>query len=190
VEVVQKDSGYHKAFRRAFPKESDDGITFDNIAKAIGAFERTLVTPSRWDQFVNGESSALTEPELAGFQKFVAIGCAICHKGVYLGGDRYRMLGSRVPWPKTNDLGRYRVTGALSDKMVFKVAALRNVERTGPYFHDGSVGKLDEAVKLMARHQLGLELGDEDVQSIVTWLGSLTGTISADLLASGNDDSR
>jgi len=182
VATVKKDAAYREAFRLAFPGGEGEVVTIENITKAIGAFERTLVTPARWDRFVAGEHEALGVDEQVGLSKFVSVGCATCHRGTLVGGDRYRKLGSRVPWPKTTDLGRHRVTGAPSDEMVFKVASLRNVERTAPYFHDGSVATLDEAVRAMGRHQLDVELGEDDVRSIVVFLRSLTGIIAPELL--------
>lgn len=177
MKVISSDPAYPSAFQEAFPEDKNSAISFDNLVRAIGAFERTLVTPSRWDRFLLGDESALSDKEKAGLSTFVEIGCAVCHKGPYVGGDRYRKLGSFVPWPSTEDLGRFLVTREESDRMVFKVASLRNVERTAPYFHDGSVTRLDEAVQAMAKHQLGLTLEAKQVDDIVAWLGVLTGSL-------------
>ena len=173
---LRASPGYRTAFSAAFPGEAQP-ITYDNVGKAIGAFERGLVTPSRWDRFLKGDSTALTPGERAGFATFVAAGCQNCHNGAYVGGNSFQKAGLIRPWPSQADSGRYAVTKNASDIMVFKVPSLRNVAQTGPYFHDGSVASLDSAVRLMARHQLGRELSDGDVHAIVTWLGALTGDI-------------
>lgn len=174
---------YQTQFKKVYPETAGDAITMDNLANAIGAFERKLVTPSRWDKFLGGEDAALTAEEKAGFQKFTDSGCNTCHSGVYLGGAMYQKLGLAKPWPKEDDLGRYEVTKQDADKMMFKVPSLRNVQKTNPYFHDGSIATLPEAVKLMGRHQLGKELSDADVTSIVAFLKSLTGEIPKDYVA-------
>ena len=108
---------------------------------------------------------------------YLDTGCQACHAGTYLGGDRYMKAGAAVAWFSQADSGRFGVTHDPKDLLVFKVPSLRNVEKTGPYFNDGSVASLNEAVRLMAYHQLGKKLAPADVQSIVTWLGSLTGEL-------------
>ncbi len=182
VAAIASVPAYRAAFVEAFPDDGDRALSFDNIARAIGAFERTLVTPSRWDRFVLGDPTALSAEEKAGFSKFVEIGCATCHKGTYVGGERYRVLGSMVPWPRAEDPGRFAVTGVPTDRHVFKVASLRNIDQTAPYFHDGSVARLPDAVRAMALHQLGLELAPGDVDILVAWLRSLTGPIPPELV--------
>ncbi|MCS6913703.1 MAG: cytochrome-c peroxidase [Myxococcales bacterium] len=167
---------YVAAFRKAFPADKDP-ITWDNMARAIGAFERKLVTPARWDRFLAGEADALSEAEKIGFNTFVQVGCPTCHLGTLVGGTQYQKAGLVVPWPEQKDQGRYEVTKQEGDRMLFKVPSLRNVARTAPYFHDGSVATLEEAVRRMARHQLGKELSEQDTSAIVTWLQSLTGEI-------------
>lgn len=176
VATLKSMPEYEKMFAAAFPGDKD-AITYDHMAQAIGAFERKLVTPSRWDKFLNGDQAALTDEEKAGFNKFVATGCLACHNGVAVGGGSYQKLGAVVPWPKETDTGRAAVTKSDADKMFFKVPSLRNIEKTNPYFHDGSVATLEEAIKLMGKHQLGKDLSDEDIKSIATWLKSLTGEL-------------
>jgi cytochrome c peroxidase len=176
VARIKAIAGYRTAFAAAFPGEADP-VTYDNLARAIGAFERLLVTPSRWDAFQAGDHDALTPAERQGLQTFVALGCQVCHGGTYLGGQMFQKVGLVEPWPDQADLGRYAVTRSAGDRLVFKVPSVRNIERTAPYFHDGQVAELDEAVRLMARHQLGRELKDRDVASVVTWLKALTGTV-------------
>jgi cytochrome c peroxidase len=174
--------GYTEMFEKAFP-ESKDPVNYNHVGLAIGAFERNLTTPSRFDQFLNGSTSALTDLELKGSKVFVTKGCVTCHSGTLLGGQTYQKLGLVEAWPNSKDVGRFEVTGNEADKMMFKVPSLRNVEKTGPYFHDGSSDSLEDAVKKMAKHQLGQELSCEELDSLIAFLKSLTGTIPADYIA-------
>jgi cytochrome c peroxidase len=167
---------YRRLFAAAFPGERDP-MTYENLGRAIGAFERKLVTPARWDHFLHGVDSALTPAEKEGFNTFTATGCQTCHLGAFVGGSMYQKAGLMRPWPDTADVGREAITHQPSDRMVFKVPALRNIVRTAPYFHDGAVRSLDTAVVWMARHQLGKELTAPQVAQIVAWLGSLTGQV-------------
>ncbi len=167
---------YVTAFQKAFPA-SNPAVSFDNLALAVGAFERKLVTPSRWDQFLKGQRKALTDAEKTGFAKFAEVGCATCHAGAYLGGMMYQKLGLVKPWPDRSDLGRFKETNEVKDQMFFKVPSLRNVEKTAPYYHDGKVKTLEEAVALMAEYELGRRLGAADEASIVTFLKALTGEL-------------
>ena len=176
VETLASMPEYVELFKKAFPEDKEP-ISLKNVGRAIGAFERGLSTPGRFDKYLAGTRSALTTDELKGLAKFLDTGCTTCHSGALLGGDKYQKLGLIKPWPDTKDEGRAKVTKADGDKMFFKVPSLRNVEKTAPYFHDGSVATLDEAVKLMASHQLGRTLSDEDVKSIVTFLKALTGDL-------------
>ncbi|WP_434040807.1 MULTISPECIES: cytochrome c peroxidase [Sorangium] len=174
--ALRPSEGYARAFAQAFPEEPAP-VTFHNVARALAAFEATLFTRSRWDRFLEGEKSALSDEEKAGFNAFVDTGCVSCHFGPDIGATMYQKAGLVKPWPDTKDRGRYEITRRGVDWMVFRVPSLRNVARTGPYFHDGSVSSLEEAVRMMARHQLGKELRGEDVRLIARWLGSLTGEI-------------
>lgn len=173
--------GYHPLFAAAFPGEKDP-IHYDNFAKAVGAFERRLVTPSRFDAFLEGQQGALSDAEVAGLGIFMDTGCPTCHMTATIGGQMYQKLGLVHPY-ETKDLGRYDVTRKDADKYFFKVPSLRNVEKTGPWFHDGSVTTLAQAIDLMAWHQLGKKLAPAEVQSIETFLSSLTGTPDADYIA-------
>ncbi len=175
IDRLRSINEYGELFRNAFPGE-EDPITYRNIGRAIGAFERTLLTPSRFDEFLKGKEDALTDQEKEGLSQFINSGCSSCHRGVGVGGNMFQKLGAVKPYV-TEDLGRYEVTKNETDKQVFKVPSLRNVEKTAPYFHDGSVPTLNEAVTLMGRHQLGREFSPEQVESIVTFLKSLTGEI-------------
>jgi len=174
-------AGYRTAFREAFP-DAKEPVTFDNMALAIGAFERKLVTPSRWDRFMNGDGRAISGEEMAGHREFMHAGCMACHNGTYIGGGTFQKLGARKDWPEATDTGRMAVTGNAADRMVFKVPSLRNVEKTGPYFHTGKIGTLDEAVRLMGEYQLGTKLEDRQVTRIVAWLKTLTGEIPSEYI--------
>lgn len=176
VAVLRRIPEYVQLFHKAFPGQADP-VTFDNMALAIGAFERELVTPSRWDKFLQGDRNALTAQEKAGFQKFTSTGCQACHNGPFVGGKVFQKLGLMKAYPDVSDKGRMAVTKQTSDEFVFKVPSLRNVEKTGPYFHNGSATTLDAAVRNMAEYQLGKTLSDGDVKAIVAWLKTLTGEI-------------
>lgn len=174
VQKIQAIDEYQVLFAEAF-SESKYPFNYNNIGKAIGAFERTLLTPSRFDDFLNGDEDALNKSEKKGLKKFMRMGCANCHNGVAIGGNSYKKIGLVEPY-ETEDMGRYEVTGLESDKKVFKVPSLRNITKTAPYFHDGSVETLDEAIQLMAKHQLGRDhVGHGMVRDIKAFLGSLTG---------------
>ncbi|MDE3152180.1 MAG: c-type cytochrome [Gemmatimonadota bacterium] len=173
---------YRAEFAAAFPDERDP-ISYDNVGRAIGAFERGLVTPSRWDRFLQGDSSAITEQERRGAKTFVAAGCTACHSGTYVGGQVMQKAGLVHPWPASADSGRYAVTRQPADLMVFKVPTLRNVEMTGPYFSDGSVASLDTPIAMMGRYQLGLQFTPAQIGDIHAWLRTLTGEIPVTYVA-------
>jgi cytochrome c peroxidase len=179
MKVLASMPEYEAAFKAAFPGDKEP-IVWENVGKAIGAFERKLVTPGRFDKLLKGDDAALTADELKGLDLFVSTGCTTCHTGATVGGSMYQKLGLVKPWPNEKDQGRFDLTENDGDKMSFKVPSLRNIAKTGPYFHDGSIKTLDEAVKLMADHQLGKQLKDDEVKSIVTFLGALTGEVPAD----------
>jgi cytochrome c peroxidase len=181
IAVLKSIPEYMEAFKRAFRNEKDP-VTFDNMVNAIGAFERRLLTPSPWDRFLKGDEAALTAEQKAGFNAFIAAGCQTCHAGALLGGNLYQKLGATKPFPDASDPGRYKVTKNESDRMVFKVPSLRNVAKTAPYFHNGKVPALEQAVSQMAEYQLGRQLTDAEVRSIIAWLGALTGEIPAEYI--------
>ncbi|MER0216157.1 MAG: cytochrome-c peroxidase [Nitrosomonas sp.] len=172
VDKLKKIDEYKAMFAEAF-KDEKDPIQYKNIGKAIGAFERTLITPSRFDDFLKGDENALNDAEKRGLQKFVHMGCANCHNGVAIGGNSYKKIGL-VEEYKTSDEGRFAVTGLETDKKVFKVPSLRNITKTAPYFHDGSIKTLDEAIEEMAEHQLGRKVGPGFVEDVKAFLGALT----------------
>jgi len=175
---------YPEMFRKAFPADQEP-ITPENWGKAIGAYERTLVTPSPFDAYLAGNVEALTPAARAGLSKFIDTGCTGCHGGVGVGGGMYQKFGVvQDYWEATRsamiDKGRFEVTNNTADLYVFKVPSLRNVAMTPPYFHDGSVATLPEAVRVMGKVQLGKDLSKPDIDAIVTFLGSLTGRLPKD----------
>ena len=181
VAVLKSMPEYVELFKKAFPNDKAP-ITYDNMAKAIGAFERNLMTPSRWDALLNGDQSALTPEEVVGLKTFLDTGCQACHNGAVMGGTSYQKLGLVKAYPEVTDPGRFKVTKTESDKGVFKVPSLRNIEKTGPYYHDGKVASLDKAVRDMAEYQLGKKLTDTEVQQIITFLKVLTGKIDPEYI--------
>jgi cytochrome c peroxidase len=172
---------YVNALKEIFPNEADP-VTYQNFAYVIASFERRLVTPGRWDRYLGGDEQALTAEEKRGFMDFYQLGCPSCHAGRLVGGTHFEMLGQSRPWPNQTDLGRSELFGGRAQTPSFKVASLRNVEKTAPYFHDASSDTLDDAVRRMAKHQLGLELDDEKTQSVVVWLKTLTGDLPTDYI--------
>lgn len=171
--------GYEPAFRSAFGSDADP-MTPARYGAALAAYQRTLRTPAPFDAFLAGDDSALDARQLAGLRKFVDTGCVACHRGPLLGGNSFQKFGVvKDYWTATGskrvDLGRYAVTQKDEDKYVYRVAMLRNIAKTAPYFHDGSVQTLEAAVRVMADVQLGRRLEDGDVGDIVAFLSSLTG---------------
>ena len=187
VEKKLKDiKEYVELFKAAFPANSNP-VTVDHFAKAIGAFERTLVTPSPFDAFLKGETAALNEREKRGLRTYIGVGCIMCHFSPYAGGQMYQKFGVLEPyWKYTKsepvDEGRYVVTKNEAEQYVFKVPIHRNVAKTSPYFHDGSVDKLQDAVWIMGKIQLGKDLNKPEVEEIVAFLRCLTGRIPKDAL--------
>ena len=170
---------YVERFKKAFPEDASP-VTFDNITKAIEAFEATLITPaSRFDQFLEGNADALTAQEKNGLSLFMDKGCSGCHNGINIGGEAYFPFGV-VEKPgaeilPANDKGRFAVTKTASDEYVFRAAPLRNVALRAPYFHSGQVWSLKQAVGIMGASQLGQRLTDQEEDAIVAFLQTLTG---------------
>jgi cytochrome c peroxidase len=154
-----------------------DGLNEKNIADAIAEFEKALTTPnSPFDRYLRGESDAITQTQKDGYDLFQKFGCVSCHNGMNVGGNMYQKLGLMLPYTsKVSSKGRYNVTKRERDLYLFKVPSLRNIELTSPYLHDGSKESLDQVVKDMARHQLGVILSDDEVSKIASFLCSLTG---------------
>lgn len=174
--VLSSIPEYVAAFKKAFPEDKDP-VSLKNAGRAMGAFERRLVTPSPWDKLLEGDEKALTDEQKEGFMTFLNSGCTACHMGTLVGGTSYQKVGSVQPWPNQADQGRFDETKNEADKMMFKSPSLRNVTETAPYFHDGSAATLEEAVKMMGKYQLGRDLSDADVKSIVAFLGALKGEL-------------
>jgi cytochrome c peroxidase len=170
---IKNIAEYQDAFTKAFPGENP-AISYQNIAEAIAAFERTLITPARFDDFMNGDADALSETEQRGLKTFMKLDCDSCHDGKLLGGETYEPLGKENPYENQQDQGMYLITKDEDDRMYFKVAPLRNVALTAPYFHDGNIKTLEQAVKEMAKLQLDESLSEQQVDDITSFLKSLT----------------
>ncbi|MDB4934247.1 MAG: Cytochrome peroxidase [Labilithrix sp.] len=182
VDTVSSIPAYAAAFKKSFP-DAKGAVAADTIAMALGAYARKLLTPSKWDTFLGGDQSALTDDEKAGLGAFMDASCTTCHAGKYVGAAQNQKLGVAKAWPASADVGRFAVTKEDVDRGVFKVPTLRNVTKTAPYLHDGSIASLDEITKLMSRHQVGKELTDAQTKSIVTFLGALAADPPKDLVA-------
>lgn len=179
VATLKSMPAYVAKFQTAFPGEGDP-VTFDNVARAIEAFEATLITPdSRFDRYLAGDTQALDATERAGLRTFLAKGCMSCHNGVNLGGQAYfpfgvvKKPGAEILPP--GDRGRFAVTKTATDDYVFRASPLRNIELTAPYFHSGQVWSLEEAVAIMSSSQLGATLTPVEIKEITAFLKTLTG---------------
>ncbi len=170
---IQVIPEYQKSFAEAFP-DAGQAITYQHLAEAIAAFERTLMTPSRFDDFLNGDAQALTETEQRGLVAFIKQDCKSCHDGILLGGESFEPLGKENPYDNQADLGLYVLTKDEEDRMVFKTPTLRNITLTAPYFHDGKIETLTEAVRLMGKLQLDVDLTEQEVKDISSFLNALT----------------
>jgi cytochrome c peroxidase len=181
IKTLSSMPEYVDQFKEAFPNEPAP-VTFDNFAKAVEAFEATLITPAApFDQFLEGDENALTAQQKTGLKLFIDKGCAACHNGINIGGNDYYPFGV-VEKPGAdvlppNDKGRFNVSKTASDEYVFRAAPLRNVALRAPYFHSGEVWSLKAAVGVMGESQLGAKLTNEEENDIVAFLQSLTGQI-------------
>jgi len=174
---------YLPAFRKAYPQDTEP-MSARNYGRSIAAYQATLVTPGAFDRFLAGDDAALNERQKAGLQAFIGNGCGGCHNGPLFGGVSLQRFGIvKDYWTETGsekvDPGRYAVTKKEEDRYVFRVPMLRNVAKTAPYFHDGSVESLERAVRIMASVQLGRTLDDGAAASIVAFLEALTGEVPA-----------
>ena len=186
VARLSKLDGYKKMFASAYPDEKNP-ITFGNVTKSIAAFERTLLTPSKFDNYLNGDATALNDQEKKGLHAFMTTGCTNCHSGPLMGatmfqkfpliGTDYKTLTGSV----IDDKGRMEVTKNEADKYVFKVPSLRNAEKTYPYFHDGSVKELNKTIVIMAKLQLGRDLTPEQTTDIASFIKTLSSDIPAEV---------
>ena len=172
---------YTNLFSNAFPGE-EDPLTYKNIRYAIAAFERTLLTPSAFDEFLSSNVDALSDHQKKGLKTFMDMGCIACHTGPLLGGNmlqKFALFGDY--WEHTAsekiDYGKFEETKVETDKFMFYVPTLRNIEKTAPYLHDGSVADLNESIKIMAKTQLNKDLSEEEINDIAVFMSSLTGEI-------------
>ncbi|MBA4141548.1 MAG: cytochrome-c peroxidase [Nitrosospira sp.] len=174
VDVLRSIPEYRARFKELF---GADKINIDMVTDAIAAFEETLVTPdSRFDKWLKGDKSALTQAELEGYKLFKESGCTSCHNGPAVGGASFQKFGVHEPYKTASKAeGRFGVTGKDADRFMFKVPTLRNVELTYPYFHDGAAWTLEEAVEIMGRLQLGRKFSKDENAKIVAFLKTLTG---------------
>ena len=171
VKRVEANAKYKASFDKIYGE-----ITMQNITDAIAEFEKTLITPNApFDRYLNGDENAISNQAKRGWEAFKSNGCVACHQGQNIGGTMYQKIGIFEPYPNQENLGRYEITKIESDKMVFKVPSLRNVAKTAPYYHDGSIPTLDACVQFMAYYQLGRFLDQQTVDDIVAFLESLTG---------------
>jgi cytochrome c peroxidase len=172
----QKDDAIRAAFAAAYK----EGMTEKTFADAISTFERSLITPSRFDKFLRGDEGAITADEKKGYEKFKSYGCVACHQGMGVGGNMFQQFGVLGNYFKDRgkiedaDMGRFAVTGDVADRHVFKVPSLRNVEYTAPYFHDGTAKTLNDAVDVMFKYQLGRTAPTADKELIIKFLKSLS----------------
>lgn len=185
LEKLQRDTAYIKDFAALYP----DGLTIANIQDAIVAFEKSLITPnSRFDRFLRGDPKAITAREAQGYSLFKAYGCAACHQGANVGGNLFQKFGVMGDYFKDRgnitaaDAGLFTVTGQEDDRHVFRVPSLRLVTLTPPYLHDGSASTLQDAVKVMAKYQLGRPISEEHIELIIAFLETLPGEYRGELL--------
>lgn len=190
ISKLAEDKNFVVAFNEVYP----DGLNEKNITNAIQEFEKTLLTPnSRFDRYLKGQKDAITADEIAGYDLFKKYDCATCHVGEILGGQSYELIGvqhdyfaDRQAEMTEEDNGRFKQTKAERDRHRFKVPGLRNIELTAPYFHDGSMATMDDAVRAMAKYQLGIDLPQPEVDKIVAFLRTLTGEYKGKLLTNKN----
>ena len=190
ISKLAEDKNFVVAFNEVYP----DGLSEKNITNAIQEFEKTLLTPnSRFDRYLKGQKDAITADEIAGYDLFNKYDCATCHVGEILGGQSYELIGvqhdyfaDRQAEMTEEDNGRFKQTKAERDRHRFKVPGLRNIELTAPYFHDGSMATMDDAVRAMAKYQLGIDLPQPEVDKIVAFLRTLTGEYKGKLLTNKN----
>jgi len=190
ISKLAEDKNFVVAFNEVYP----DGLNEKNITNAIQEFEKTLLTPnSRFDRYLKGQKDAITADEIAGYDLFKKYDCATCHVGEILGGQSYELIGvqhdyfaDRQAEMTEEDNGRFKQTKAERDRHRFKVPGLRNIELTAPYFHDGSMATMDDAVRAMAKYQLGIDLPQPEVDKIIAFLRTLTGEYKGKLLTNKN----
>lgn len=178
-----------KAFSAEFLAVYPEGFSQSTVTEAIAEFEKTLLTPSRFDTYLMGDKNALTAEELEGYQLFKDNKCATCHVGVNIGGQSYEYMGIKDNYfdyrgtgLTDGDNGRYAVTQNESDRHKFKTPTLRNVMITSPYMHDGTITKVEDAIQIMHEFQIGKHISDAETAKIVAFLHTLTGEYNGTLL--------
>jgi cytochrome c peroxidase len=174
-----KQHGYEARFQATWPGE-ENVVSPAKYAAAIQAYEKTLRTPAAFDRFLEGADDALTHQQQTGLRLFIERGCADCHNGVLLGGNSLQVFGVKQPYSSRTgstkvDAGFYEVTKKEEDRNRFRVSMLRNISKTAPYFHDGSVPSLNAAIQVMAETQLGETLTANETELIAAFLESLSG---------------
>lgn len=177
LRTLKSIPGYVEAFKAVFPGDAEP-ITMENLGRAIGSFERGLMTPGPFDEFLGGKMTALSGDALRGLELFIEFNCVSCHTGPALGGTMYQKLGA-VKAYETKDEGRFKITKNPDDKYVFKVPSLRNISKTAPYLHDGSAATLDDVLNVMATYQLAKgKLDDDERKYLTAFLTSLDGALA------------
>lgn len=176
-----KAANYEPLFKKAFPNE-EDYLSLKNAARSLGVYQRSLTTPSKFDKFMEGDVKALSKEARLGLQEFITVGCASCHNGPAVGGRSMQKFGVFQDYwsltkSKTPDKGRFEVSKNEADLYVFKVASLRNIAETAPYFHDSSANDLPTAIKWMGKLQLNKDLSEPQIKNIQAFLESLTGEL-------------
>jgi len=176
---LQQDQAYADLFKKLYK----NGLQSENIKDTISEYERSLITLSRFDRYLLGQKDAIKENEIKGYELFKRYGCVACHQGVNIGGNMYQLFGVMGDYFKdrgnitTADLGHFNVSKDERDRHKFKVPSLRNVALTAPYFHDGSAKTLRDAVRIMAKYQLGRNMPEKDEELIIQFLQSLSGEL-------------
>lgn len=182
VQILKSIESYQESFTNIYP----DGVTEENVFRAIVAYQDYLISVSRFDRFLHGDESALNQIEKDGYALFLNYGCSSCHQGINLGGNMFQKVGIFKDYFKDRatthnleykeiDYGLEQQTGDPTDRHIFRVPSLRNVAMTAPYLHDGSLASLQDAIFVMGRYQLGRDIPIEDVQKIEAFLKTLTG---------------
>ena len=173
-QVIERLSskGYLADFKSGFPQQLSP-INLGNIAQALAAFQRTLISKDRFDKYLAGDKNAINQSEKAGLRLFIDKGCVACHNGAVLGGQLFMKMGIVHPYPNKVDKGKAQVTGNPADNYFFKVPSLRNILNTAPYFHDGAAATIEQAIEDTGWHQLGIKLSKEEVHAIKVFFNTL-----------------
>ncbi|RKR12167.1 cytochrome c peroxidase [Maribacter vaceletii] len=179
VDRLKENKKYTLLFSTAYPSGK---ISFENAVNALQMFIKGLVTPAPIDVFISGDNKAFSEAQVEGGLVFNALNCYTCHTGSNLGGQMIQKLGIAHDWPNQEDLGYYRLNKNPDYKMFFRVAPLRNVEITSPYFHDASSKKIWKAIQQMGKHERGIQVSIEDALKIKEFLKTLTGKVDANYI--------